>query len=1228
MKRILVFIINIALFLVSCHSKKNIPAPEIFTAYPQPKTEPLVLPEPEPLHWDTLARGTIRPAVFHLDFSKMKKYPFDTTGFKPLPEKPYTTEFNLKSLPSKPFDLNKIPAQPLNMKTEPLSPEMQTVTVPKPERVSISTLDLKEWKIFSSNNVISSLIRDSARLIWIGTNNGIYRFDGMQLTRVLSNISALTMAFDPSGKLWAVAQETGDKNFKLICLDLKRKLISYQVVKFQIGGVFKISIDPNGNLWLPQPAGSPSIVIDTRNLTYRQIEIVPVSDSSIYFCSAFDEKGRTWLGTDNGIDIIDPGSKRIYYMEDKNRHSKSDSVTAITIGRDGRIWAASPSLGVKAIDIDNGTITHFNLNPEQKIFSFNLLFDEKGGLWIGTFGALYILKPESETFRSIQYTEGLNNFGVVSLLEISPGNILVANNNFAYGTINSISLFGRTIYPFRNSNIAFFSEDTKGRLWIDNRNTLMVVDSARQNYYVITKKEGLAGSRINNIIGEEGRIVITTNSGYNIFDPENNELIRVTGKEGLIKNDIESIITDQQGNKWMGISPEGIVKYDSAHHLFLAFIPKLGWNKYIVESFYPFPGNRIVVVPDMGQLSIIDPAGNTIQNIPDNERITVRNLKRITVDNHGRIWEGIISSDKAGIFIIDPVKKTITHLTTENGLSAASIYSMLEYKGKLIAATAEKIDMITPPNPPGNRNWQVEILANSESLIKSNRVHRRDATSSRGNYLWGGAGMAIIPGIKADTSKGVDFVTGIRIMGKPSSFSVSTNFIVNSTATGANENLSMNAAGYTVRGSVLWDSLTDPFYLPVNLSLPYDQNTIQFSYTEMNAGRADDVQFAYILDGTDNHWTFTNDTHSGSYLNLNPGKYIFKVASRWKNGKWNKPAEFSFTIRPPWYATWWAYLLYIIVAISLLRFYVQYRSRKLMKENKLLEEKVTQRTEELNKSFEDLKSTQKQLIQSEKMASLGELMAGIAHEIQNPLNFVNNFSDINTELIGEADQEIDKGNVAEVKDILNDIRANEEKINHHGKRADAIVKEMLQHSRTSTGQKEPTDINALCDEYLRLAYHGMRAKDKSFNCTLETHFDSSLPKVNVVPQDIGRVILNLINNAFYACAERGRSTAAERKNLEGFQKLQGLAPYLPTVTVSTKNLGGKVEISVRDNGNGIPEKIKDKIFQPFFTTKPTGQGTGLGLSLSYDIVRAHEGEIKVESKENEGTEFIVMLPTT
>jgi len=260
----------------------------------------------------------------------------------------------------------------------------------------------------------------------------------------------------------------------------------------------------------------------------------------------------------------------------------------------------------------------------------------------------------------------------------------------------------------------------------------------------------------------------------------------------------------------------------------------------------------------------------------------------------------------------------------------------------------------------------------------------------------------------------------------------------------------------------------------------------------------------------------------------------------------------------------------------------------------------------------ELKATQKQLIQSEKMASLGELTAGIAHEIQNPLNFVNNFSEVNKELLTELKEEIEKGNYDEVKTIAKDITDNEEKIRHHGKRADAIVKGMLQHSGGSSGQKEPTDINALADEYLRLAYHGLRAKDKSFNVKIKTDFDENIGHINIIPQDIGRVILNLINNAFYAVDEKRKQTG------DGYE---------PTVTVSTKKNSDKVEIRVKDNGNGIPQKVIDKIFQPFFTTKPTGQGTGLGLSLAYDIVtKGHGGELKVETKEGEGSEFIIQLP--
>jgi len=295
----------------------------------------------------------------------------------------------------------------------------------------------------------------------------------------------------------------------------------------------------------------------------------------------------------------------------------------------------------------------------------------------------------------------------------------------------------------------------------------------------------------------------------------------------------------------------------------------------------------------------------------------------------------------------------------------------------------------------------------------------------------------------------------------------------------------------------------------------------------------------------------------------------------------------------------------------------------LQAEQDLIEIKAARKRAE--DTLAELQETQKQLIQSEKMASLGELTAGIAHEIQNPLNFVNNFSEVSNELIDEMNEELDKGEVQEAKLIAIDIKQNLEKINHHGKRADAIVKGMLQHSRKSSGQKEPTDINALADEYLRLSYHGLRAKDKNFNATIETDFDNSIGKINIIPQDIGRVLLNLFNNAFYAVnQQKNRNLNSFSKEVTPFEKVS--LRYEPTILVSTKKSENQVTITVSDNGNGIPHKILDKIFQPFFTTKPTGEGTGLGLSLSYDIIKAHGGQIKVETKQEEGTRFVIQLP--
>jgi len=298
-----------------------------------------------------------------------------------------------------------------------------------------------------------------------------------------------------------------------------------------------------------------------------------------------------------------------------------------------------------------------------------------------------------------------------------------------------------------------------------------------------------------------------------------------------------------------------------------------------------------------------------------------------------------------------------------------------------------------------------------------------------------------------------------------------------------------------------------------------------------------------------------------------------------------------------------ASLLLLVIAFLIANKY------RLEKKSQLV---LSSKNNELNKTINQLKTTQTQLIQSEKMASLGELTAGIAHEIQNPLNFVNNFSEVNKEMIVELKEELNAGNVNGALTIADDIQQNEEKINHHGKRADAIVKGMLQHSKASSGVKEPTNINAIADEYMRLAFHGLRAKDKTFNSEMIARFDPNLPQINVVPQDIGRIMLNLFNNAFYAVNQR--------------QKTAGPG-YKGEVTVTTYTENGQVIIKVMDNGIGIPAAIKDKIMQPFFTTKPTGEGTGLGLSLTYDmVVKGNGGNIMVDSVEGGRTEFTISLP--
>ena len=404
-----------------------------------------------------------------------------------------------------------------------------------------------------------------------------------------------------------------------------------------------------------------------------------------------------------------------------------------------------------------------------------------------------------------------------------------------------------------------------------------------------------------------------------------------------------------------------------------------------------------------------------------------------------------------------------------------------------------------------------------------------------------------------------------------------------------------------------------------SVDLSYTQNTFSISFTEIDFRNPSRNRIKYMLKGYDIDWRESLSEEKVFYSGAPPGEYNLVITAPHSVTGILSERSLKINISPPWYKTWWAYLLYVI-ALGFGVFQLdRYRKQKLITRERARTREIELRQArdlkkayfELEKAHKDLKETQAQLIHAEKMASFGELTAGIAHEIQNPLNFVNNFSEVSVDLLQEANDELQEGDLNAAEEIIKDLQQNLNKISHHGQRASGIVKSMLDHSRASSGEKSSTDLNRLCDEYVRLAYHGMRAKDKSFNVSIDKQYDQDMQELEVVPQDIGRVILNLMTNAFFAVRHKKEAVPVG---------------YEPKVKISTGRQSGQIIMAISDNGPGISPDIRDKIFQPFFTTKSTGSGTGLGLSLSYDIIKAHNGDLTVISEPGKGSTFKIILP--
>ena len=807
---------------------------------------------------------------------------------------------------------------------------------------------------------------------------------------------------------------------------------------------------------------------------------------------------------------------------------------------------------------------------------------------------------------------------------------------------NAITGF-TTVHGLPNTLVFNINQDKAGKFWFGTTNGASEYDGKSFTNFKV--EQGLPNNYIEaTFIDHAGNTWLGTLAGVSKYDGKS--FTTFAHRQGLPGNTVNGIAEDKDGNLWFGCTG-GLCKYDGKS--FVTYTTAQGLVNDAMSTLYKDKAGNLWLGTN-GGVSRFD--GKTFINFTTAQGLINNLVNNITADKDGNIWiatqAGASRLSAKEIAKLDTPGNSVKfdNFSTAQGLADDMVYAMVQDKkgnmflGTNLGYTVIPAAMSSIPFSQVRKGLEYYNRPNGFPVkdLNSNAMY----CDSQG-IIWGGTSSALVRFDYSSLEKTVEqpalIIQRIKVNGENICwFDLRSRGKLNNREDSA-EAMFQESMAYgkmlsqTERDSVIkrfgdirFDSITRFYQLPQNPELPHNHNQVTIDFNAVETGKPLQVEYQYMLQGYDKSWSPVTKNTTATFGNMYEGEYTFMLKAREANGSWSQPLTYTFKVLPPWYRSWWAFTLYalclfagIILTDRVRRTVVEKRLIAKTREKELVQAKEIEKAyRQLGTAHENLKATQAQLVQSEKMASLGELTAGIAHEIQNPLNFVNNFSELNRELIEELKEEAKSGHSNKVIAIADDISANEQKIIHHGKRADAIVKGMLQHSRVSTGHKEPADINALAEEYLRLSYHGLRAKDKSFNATFNTDFDENMGRIDIISQDIGRVLLNLINNAFYA--------VTEKKNQPGNSN------YEPTVTVSTKLLsppgsfGTKVvEITVKDNGNGIPQKVIDKIFQPFFTTKPTGVGTGLGLSLSYDIVKAHGGEIKVETHESVGSEFVILL---
>ena len=1219
------FLILVILFLQACRNSKEAPPfPSLKNEFAQPVTKSFEFSKTDTIQWISEDKSKIKPLpTKSFSWDKLPSKPFDIdipyalSG--PLPQK--KLEWN--SLPETNLDINSLPKAKISIKTTVLG-KPKIVKAGNPINMPNASRGIMQFDAnFGLPGNALSVVKDGNGMLWIGTDGGVAKYDSENLENYgtdqgLTASRTIAMLFDSKGRLWL-----GNNINTITVIDFRAQLIHELSSSFDMGDEYDMIEAKDGKIWLTNNRNGYSIV-DLEANTIRKLDAEHGLLGNFSITPFQDKEGFIWLTTDKGVNIIDlkNGKKKALTIENG---LLNPFILTIYQDREGKIWIGNGG-GVQIINAAKTTI--FQLTPEQGLKESgsvsNVYQDKAGKIWLGTEkGFMYSFDASKKEIEKFEINKGQQI--LFNMLEDKQGQIWTA---IVQGGLYKLDpKNGRPgnygIPDGLTSNEVWSTLETKdGKIWIGTYNGIDVYDPKTQTLKHLGVEQGLVNVRNSRLIEDsKGRIwSCGSGNGVSIIDSKRGTIQQLTTDQGLKTNRITAVFEDLNGLMWLGGALGEMQTIDLEHSIFKYYEATTKETKVRNNIFLLDATNHIWIGSRGAGIYRIDPKNNARSRLTIAEGLVSDQVFSLILDEHQNIWA---ASDQ-GVVLINTQKKELTTFTTDEGLAANDVYALIAYKGEIFNGTSKGLTILQPIEQGNNAYtfWKVKTLGKKQGFDQVD-FSENSFTFDKKGRLWAGVNgqmLTVIDPIQKDNSGNITFITGLNILDKKQVFNDKISIQKSRKGLGIawlstkDTLLSVKNELENSENHMHWNSVQGPYNLPVDLTLASNQNYLSFNYNGFQLNNPDKLVYSYFLEGIDKNWSPVSEKNtSENYRDLPSGYYAFKVVSKGLDGAWSKPAEFKFTISPPWWQTWWANLIYLLLLIlsgfSIHRFQ---KDRTIRKERERAQQKELAQAKEIEKAYLDLKTTQNQLIQSEKMASLGELTAGIAHEIQNPLNFVNNFSEVSIELIDEMEEEMAKGDTTGAIAIASDIKQNLEKINYHGKRADSIVKGMLQHSRAGNNVKEPTNINALADEYLRLAYHGLRAKDKSFNADLQTNFDEQLPKINVIPQDVGRVLLNLFTNAFYATHQMQKMTKGD---------------YKPMVSVTTTQNEKFVVITVKDNGIGIPEAIKDKIMQPFFTTKPTGEGTGLGLSLSYDIVvKTHGGTIAIDSKEKEYTIFTIQLP--